>query len=250
MNKKMISQKTKKRANINVNDEESGKDGGTKVADQIKSSCNLNDDSSKKQSGKEGATNGSYEKDITAETEDREGNADGVDERGDGDNVIEENREKSSANENNNNGGNSDEIDQRIDSNKGSNMEISSDEGQKDDESTKEKGAKDDGDDKESGKDGGTEGAHQIKSSCDLNVDGGKKQSGKDGATKGSCEKDISAETEDSKGNVDVVDEWGDGDNVNGENCEKSSANKKKIMVGTVMRLIKEMTVTRGVIWR
>ncbi len=30
----------------------------------------------------------------------------------------------------------------------------------------KEKGAKDDGDDEESGKDGGTEGADQIKSSC------------------------------------------------------------------------------------
>ncbi len=52
-------------------------------------------------------------------------------------------------------------------------MEISSDEGQKHDESTEEKGAKDDGDDEESGKDGGTEGADQIKSSCDLNVDSG-----------------------------------------------------------------------------
>ncbi len=78
-------------------------------------------------------------------------------------------------------------------------MKISSDEGQKHDEWTKEKGAKDDGDDEESGKDGGTEGADQIKSSCVLNVDGGKKQSGKDDAAKGSCEKDISAETEDSK---------------------------------------------------
>jgi hypothetical protein len=72
-------------------------------------------------------------------------------------------------------GGNSDEIDQRNDSNDGSNMEVSSDEGQKDDEWTKEKGAKDDGDDEESGKDSRTEGAHQIKSSCDLNVDGSKK---------------------------------------------------------------------------
>jgi hypothetical protein len=44
-------------------------------------------------------------------------------------------------------------------------MEISGDEGQIDDKSTKEKGAKDDGDDEESGKDNGTEGADQIKSS-------------------------------------------------------------------------------------
>jgi hypothetical protein len=68
-------------------------------------------------------------------------------------------------------------------------MEITSDKGQKHDESTKEKGAKDDEDDKESGKDGGTEGADQIKSSCNLNVDGGKDQLGKDSATKGSYEK-------------------------------------------------------------
>ncbi len=40
-----------------------------------------------------------------------------------------------------NNGGNSDEIDQRSDSNKGSGKEDSSDKGKKDDESTKEKGA-------------------------------------------------------------------------------------------------------------
>ncbi len=91
---------------------------------------------------------------------------------------------------------------------------------------TKEKGAKDDGDDEESGKDGRTEGANQIKSSCDLNVNGGKKQSGKEGATKGSREKGISAKTEDSKENVDGVDERGDGDNVDVENCEKSSANE------------------------
>ncbi len=64
--------KNKKRANVNVNDEESGKDSGPEVANQIKSSCNLNDDGSKKQSGKEGATNGSCEKDIGAETEDSE----------------------------------------------------------------------------------------------------------------------------------------------------------------------------------
>jgi hypothetical protein len=224
--KKMISQETKKRANVNVNYEESGKDGGTEVANQIKSSCNLYEDGSKKQSGKEVATNGCCEKYISAETEDSEGNIDGVDECSDGDNVVEENCEKSSANENNNNGGNSDKIDQRIDSNKESNMEISSDEGQKHDESTKEKGAKDDGDDEESGKDGGTEGADQIKSSCILTVDGSKKQSGKDGATKGSCEKNISAETEDSKGNVDGVDERRDGDNVDVENSEKSSANE------------------------
>jgi hypothetical protein len=56
---------------------------------------------------------------------------------------------------------------------------ISIDEGQKDDESTKEKGAHDDGDDEESGKDDGTEGADQIKSSCNLNVDGGKSNQGK-----------------------------------------------------------------------
>ena len=74
---------------------------------------------------------------------------------------------------------------------------------------------------------GGTEVANQIKSSCDLNVDdGSKKQSGKDGATKGSCEKDISAESEESKRNVDGVDECGDGDNVVGENHEKSQANE------------------------
>jgi hypothetical protein len=65
-----------------------------------------------------------------------------------------------------NNGGNSDEIDQRSDSNKGSGKEDSSDEGQKDGESTKKKGAKVDGDDEESGKDGGAEGANQVKSSC------------------------------------------------------------------------------------
>jgi hypothetical protein len=152
-------------------DEESGRDGGTEVANQIKSSCNLNVNGGKKQLGKEGATKGSCEKDISAETEDSKGNVDGLDEPGDGDNVVGENCEKSSANENNNNnGGNSDEIDQSSDSNKGSDMEVSSDEGQTDDESTKEKGAKDDGDDEESGKDGGTEGADQIKSSCNLNV--------------------------------------------------------------------------------
>jgi hypothetical protein len=44
-----------------------------------------------------------------------------------------------------NNGGSSDEIDQRSDSNKGSDMEVSSDEGQKDDESTNKKGANNDG---------------------------------------------------------------------------------------------------------
>jgi hypothetical protein len=53
-------------------------------------------------------------------------------------------------------------------------MEISGDEGQTDDELTKEKGATDDGDDEESGKDDGIEGADQIKSSCNLNVDGSK----------------------------------------------------------------------------
>jgi hypothetical protein len=104
-------------------------------------------------------------------------------------------------------------------------MEISGDEGQTDDELTKEKGAKDDGDDEESGKDDGTEEANQIKSSCNLNVDGGKDQSEKEAETKGSCEKDISAETEESKGNVDGVVEGGDGDNVVGENHEKSQAN-------------------------
>ena len=67
--------------------------------------------------------------DISAETEESDGNVDGVDERGDGDNVFGENCEKSSANEKDNNGGNSDKIDQRIDSNKGRNMEMSSDEG-------------------------------------------------------------------------------------------------------------------------
>jgi hypothetical protein len=89
-----------------------------------------------------------------------------------------------------------------------------------------EKGANIDGDDEESVKDGGTEGANQIKSSCNLNVDGGKEQSGKECATKGSCEKDIRAETEECKGIIDGVDERGDEDNVFGENCEKSSANE------------------------
>ncbi len=64
------------------------------------------------------------------------------------------------------NGGNSDEIDQRSDSNERSGKEDSSDEGQKDDELTKEKGANVDGDDEKSGKDGGSEGADQVKSSC------------------------------------------------------------------------------------
>ena len=75
-------------------------------------------------------------------------------------------------------------------------MEISSDERPNYDEPTKEKGAKDDGDDEESGKNGGTEGADQIKSSSNLNVDGGKDQSEIEAANKGSCQKDISAETE------------------------------------------------------
>ncbi len=39
--KKMISQKMKKRANVNVNDEGSGKDSGTEVADLIKSSFSI-----------------------------------------------------------------------------------------------------------------------------------------------------------------------------------------------------------------
>jgi hypothetical protein len=39
---------------------------------------------------------------------------------------------------------------------------------------TKEKGANDDGDDEESGENIGTEGADQIKSSCNLIVDGSK----------------------------------------------------------------------------
>ncbi len=42
--------------------------------------------------------------DISAETKEREGNIDGVVERGDGDNVIGENHEKSHANENNDGG--------------------------------------------------------------------------------------------------------------------------------------------------
>jgi hypothetical protein len=65
-------------------------------------------------------------------------------------------------------------------------MEISGDEGQTDDELIKKKGTKDDGDDEESGKDNGTEGADQINSSCNLNVDGGKDQSEKEAATTGS----------------------------------------------------------------
>ncbi len=61
---------------------------------------------------------------------------------------------------------------------------------------------------------------------CNVSVDCGKEQSWQEGATKGSCEKDISAETEESKGYIDEVDERGDEDNVVGENCEKSSANE------------------------
>ncbi len=118
--------------------------------------------------------------------------------------------------ENDNNSRNSDEIDQRNDSNKGKCKKGSSDEGQKDDKSKNKKRANVNVNDEESGIDGGTEVANQIKSSCNLNDDGGKKQSGKEGATNGSCEKDISAETEDSKGNIDGVDERGDGDNVIG----------------------------------
>jgi hypothetical protein len=105
-------------------------------------------------------------------------------------------------------------------------MEIRGDEGQTDDELAEEKGAKDDGDDEESGKDNGTEGVDHIKSSCNLNVDGGKDQSEKEAATKGSCQKDIRAETEESKRNVDEVVEGSDGDNVVGENLEKSQANE------------------------
>jgi hypothetical protein len=59
--------KNEKRANVNVNDEESGKDSATEIANQIKSSCNSNDDGGKKQSGKEGATKGSCEKVISDE---------------------------------------------------------------------------------------------------------------------------------------------------------------------------------------
>jgi hypothetical protein len=51
-----------------------------------------------------------------------------------------------------NNGGNSDEIDQRSDSNQGSGKKDSSDKGQKDDEATKEKGANIDGVMKNQGK--------------------------------------------------------------------------------------------------
>ncbi len=47
----------------------------------------------------------------------------------------------------------------------------------------------------------------------------------KKAATKGSCQKDISAETEESKGNIDGVVEGSDGDNVVGESHEKSQAN-------------------------
>jgi hypothetical protein len=61
-----------------------------------------------------------------------------------------------------NNGGNSDEIDQRSDSNKGSGKKDSSDEGQKDDEWTKEKEANFDGDDEESGKDGELRGLDKL----------------------------------------------------------------------------------------
>ncbi len=95
-----------------------------------------------------------------------------------------------------------------------------------DDELTKEKGANNDGDDEESGKGDGTQGADQIKSSCNLNINGGKDQSGKEAATKGSCQKDISAETEESRGNVDGVVEGGGGDNLVGENHERSHANE------------------------
>ncbi len=131
-------------ANNDGDDEETGTDDGTGGANQNKSSCNLNVDGSKDQSAKEGATKGSCQKGISAETEDSKGNIDGVDEHVDSNNVVGENCEKSSANESNNNGGNSVEIDQRNDSNELSDMEISGDEGQTDDELTKEKGANDD----------------------------------------------------------------------------------------------------------
>jgi hypothetical protein len=76
-------------------------------------------------------------------------------------------------------------------------MEVSSDEGQKDDESTKEKGANNDGDVEESGKenkgngygidecgDGDNDiGDNCEKSSANENNDGGKDQSRKDGGT-------------------------------------------------------------------
>ncbi len=109
---------------------------------------------------------------------------------------------------------------------------------------TKEKGANNDGDDEESEKDNGNEGANQIKSSCNLNVDGGKDHSGKKAATKEICQKDISAETEESNGNVYGVDECGDDDNVVGENHEKSHANENndggKEQSGKVVRSKKD----------
>ncbi len=110
---------------------------------------------------------------------------------------------------NDNNSGNSDEIDQINGSNKGKCKEGSSDEGQIDDES---ENVNDEG----SEKDVGTEVADLIKSSCNLNDDGAKKQSGKEGATKGSCQKYISAEKKDSKGNVDGIYELADEDHVVG----------------------------------
>jgi hypothetical protein len=84
-----------------------------------------------------------------------------------------------SSQENDNNSGNRDEIDQRNDSNEGKCKEGSSDEGQKDDKSKKKKRANVNVHDEESGKDGGTEVADQIKSSCNLNDDGGKNNQGK-----------------------------------------------------------------------
>jgi hypothetical protein len=63
--------------------------------------------------------------------------------------------------ENDNNSGNSDEIDQRNDSNKGKCKKGSSDEGKKDYKSKNKERANVNVNDEESGKDGGTEGANQ-----------------------------------------------------------------------------------------
>ncbi len=151
---------------------------------------------------------------------------------------------------NDNNSGNSHEIDQINDSNEGKCKESSSDEGQKDDKSKNEKRANLNVNDEGSGKDGGTEVADLIKSSCNLNDDGSKKQSGKEGATKGSCQKDISAEKKTAKETLmefmNVLMEI-----MLLEKIVKNPVPMKIIiMVRTVMRLTKELTVTRGVIWR
>ncbi len=90
------------------------------------------------------------------------GNGYGVDERGDGDNGIGDNCEKSSANENNDGGKDQSGKDGGTE---GNDKEYGSDEKEKDYESNKDNEANGDGDDDESGKVGGTDGSGKNDSS-------------------------------------------------------------------------------------